>query len=118
MQEAAARRRRTGSTTPAAAAPRCWLGRDGHRRQQRAVVGRRRCIRGRIRLHCDARALQRLLQIKRTYPREPFLAALQQALKFGLFDLARLERLVLRHVAGDFFALGDDDGGDDGDEAQ
>ena len=55
------------------------------------------------------RALRRLLQIKRTYPREPFLAAVQQALKFGLFDLARLERLVLRHVAGDFFALGDDD---------
>src|SRR5438105_778085 len=31
------------------------------------------------------RALRRLLQIKRTYPREPFLAAVQQALKFGLF---------------------------------
>jgi transposase len=58
------------------------------------------------------RALRRLLQIKRTYPREPFLAALAQALKFGLFDLARLERLVLRYVAGDFFALGDDDDDD------
>jgi hypothetical protein len=61
------------------------------------------------------RALRRLLQIKRTYPREPFLAAVQQALKFGLFDLARLEHLVLRHVAGDFFAL--DDGDDDDDPA-
>ena len=59
------------------------------------------------------RALRRLLQIKRTYPREPFLAAVQQALKFGLFDLARLEHLVLKHVAGDFFALGGDDGDDD-----
>lgn len=68
--------------------------------------------------HRGLRALQRLLQIKRTYPREPFLAAIEQALKFGLFDLARLERLVLRHVAGDFFALGDDDEGDDGTEAQ
>jgi len=55
------------------------------------------------------RALHRLVQIKRTYPREPFLAAVEQALKFGLFDLTRLEHLVLRHVAGDFFALGDDD---------
>lgn len=60
------------------------------------------------------RALHRLVQIKRTYPREPFLAAVEQALKFGLFDLTRLEHLVLRHVAGDFFALGDGDG--DGDE--
>lgn len=59
--------------------------------------------------HRGLRALRRLLQIKRTYPREPFLAALAQALKFGLFDLARLERLVLRHVAGDFFALEPDD---------
>ena len=63
------------------------------------------------------RALRRLLQIKRTYPREPFLAAVQQALKFGLFDLARLEHLVLKHVAGDFFALGGDDGNDDDDPA-
>lgn len=60
------------------------------------------------------RALRRLLQLKRTYPREPFLAAVQQALKFGLFDLGRLEHLVLQHVAGDFFALGGDD--DDGDD--
>ena len=53
------------------------------------------------------RALNRLLQLKRTYPGEPFLAALEQALMYGLFDLTRLENLVLRHVAGDFFALDD-----------
>lgn len=35
------------------------------------------------------------------------LAALEQALKYGLFDLARRETLVLREVAGDFFALED-----------
>lgn len=51
------------------------------------------------------RVLRRLLQIQRTYPAEPFLAAVEQALKFGLLDLGRLERLVLKHVAGDFFAL-------------
>jgi hypothetical protein len=64
------------------------------------------------------RALNRLLQIKRSYPSEPFLAALQQACKYGLFDLTRLETLVLRHVAGDFFALGgdDDDTHDDHDQ--
>ena len=54
------------------------------------------------------RALNRLLQIKRSYPPQPFLAAVEQALKFGLFDLSRLETLVLRHVAGDFFALDDE----------
>jgi len=59
------------------------------------------------------RALHRLVQIKRSYPVEPFLAAVEQALKFGLFDLTRLEHLVLRHVAGDFFALGNDDDDDD-----
>lgn len=54
-----------------------------------------------------ARALNRLLQLQRSYPAQPFLAALEQALKYGMFDLARLENLVLRQVAGDFFALDD-----------
>jgi hypothetical protein len=53
------------------------------------------------------RAMNRLLQMKRSYPAQPFLAAVEQALKYGLFDLSRLETLVLRHVAGDFFALDD-----------
>lgn len=64
----------------------------------------------------DTRALNRLLQLKRSYPAQPFVAALEQALKYGLFDLARLETLVLRHVAGDFFCLGNDDHDDDDDE--
>jgi len=55
------------------------------------------------------RALKRLLELQRTYPREPFLAAVEQALQFGLFDLGRLETLILRHVAGDFFVLHTDD---------
>jgi transposase len=58
------------------------------------------------------RALRRLLELKRTYPSAPFLAAVEQALQFGLFDLERLERLILKQVIGDFFTLdatGDDD---------
>jgi transposase len=51
------------------------------------------------------RALRRLLEMKRTYPRGPFLAAIEQALQFGLFDLGRLERLILKQVADDFFAV-------------
>ena len=53
------------------------------------------------------RALNRLLSLKRSYPAQPFLTAVEQALKYGLFDLHRLETLVLRNVAGDFFALDD-----------
>jgi transposase len=51
------------------------------------------------------RALRRLLELKRTYPSGPFLAAIEQALQFGLFDLGRLEKLILKRVIGDFFTL-------------
>ena len=51
------------------------------------------------------RQLQRLLRLKRTYPIEAFLPAIAQALEYGLFDLARLENLVLERVAGDFFNI-------------
>jgi len=57
------------------------------------------------------RALRRLLELKRTYPPAPFLAAIEQALQFGLFDLGRLEKLILKQVIGDFFTL--DAGQDD-----
>ena len=49
--------------------------------------------------------LRHLLALKQSYPAEPFLAAIEQALRYGLFDLARLERLILERVAGDFFDL-------------
>jgi hypothetical protein len=49
--------------------------------------------------------LRRLLELKRTYPAEPFLAAVEQALRYGLFDLGRLEALILKFAAGEFFRL-------------
>ncbi len=49
--------------------------------------------------------LKRLLALKRAYPTPPFLAAIEQAHRYGLFDLNRLERLILARVAGDFFQL-------------
>jgi hypothetical protein len=58
------------------------------------------------------RQLRRLLEMKRTYPSAPFLAALEQALHFGLFDLTRLDNLILKRVAGDFFNLDWDDDDD------
>jgi transposase len=53
----------------------------------------------------NRRALRRLIEMRRTYPPGPFIAAIEQALRYGLFDLTRLEDLVLKQVGGDFFAL-------------
>ncbi len=55
------------------------------------------------------RRLRRLLELKRRYPPEPFYAAIAQALHYGLFDLGRVEQLILERVAGDFFQLPEDD---------
>ncbi len=56
----------------------------------------------------SARALRRLLELQRTYPKAPFLAAVRQAAHFGMYDLGRLEKLILQQVAGEFFALNPD----------
>ena len=49
--------------------------------------------------------LRRLLQMVRDYPREPLVAAVKTAQHYGLFDLERLERLILRQIASDYFVL-------------
>ena len=54
-------------------------------------------------------ALRRLLRMVNEYPREPLIAALQTAFHYGLYDLERLERLVLRNVARNYFNLTEDD---------
>jgi len=53
--------------------------------------------------------LRRLLAMRRTYPREAFLAAIEKALHYGLYDLQRLEHLILEQVAGDFFCINADE---------
>lgn len=54
--------------------------------------------------------LRQLLRLVREYPREPFLAALDEAARYGLYDLDRVERMILRRVAREYFRLeGDDD---------
>ena len=53
--------------------------------------------------------LRRLLAMRRTYPRQAFLAAVEKALQYGLYDLHRLEHLILERVAGDFFQITSDD---------
>jgi transposase len=54
-----------------------------------------------------ALALRQLLRLLREYPREPFLAAVREAARYGLYDLDRLERMILRRVARDYFLLGE-----------
>jgi len=57
-------------------------------------------------------ALRQLLKLVRDYPRAPLLAAVKDAAHYGLYDLDRLERMILRRIASDYFVLdgGDDDG--------
>jgi hypothetical protein len=52
-----------------------------------------------------ALALRQLLRLLKEYPRSPFLAAVQEAAQYGLYDLDRLERMILRRVAQDYFLL-------------
>ena len=50
-------------------------------------------------------ALRQLLRLVREYPREPLLAAVRDAGHYGLYDLDRLERMILRRVAREYFRL-------------
>lgn len=50
-------------------------------------------------------ALRRLAQMRRDYPRPAFLAAVATAAHYGLYDLDRLERIVLRNIAHDYFVV-------------
>jgi hypothetical protein len=57
-------------------------------------------IRGR-----GVRPLTYLLHLKRTYPNEAFIRAITRAFTYGLYDLNRLEDMILRYIAGNFFNL-------------
>ena len=55
-------------------------------------------------------ALRQLLRMVREYPREPLLGAISEATQYELYDLDRVERMILRRVQRDFFLLeGNDD---------
>jgi transposase len=58
-------------------------------------------------------ALRQLLRLVRDYPREPLLAAVREAAHYGLYDLDRVERMILRRVAQDYFRLKANGGGSD-----
>jgi hypothetical protein len=50
-------------------------------------------------------ALRQLLRFVREYPREPLLGAVLDAARYGLYDLDRLERMILRRVTREYFLL-------------
>lgn len=50
-----------------------------------------------------ARELRWLLRMVEDYPRAPMREALLEACRYGMTDLDRLERMVLRRIARDFF---------------
>jgi hypothetical protein len=51
------------------------------------------------------RKLNRLLAIKRDYPKHAFDKAIARAVHYGVYDLNRLEKIILTFIAGDFFDL-------------
>jgi len=53
-------------------------------------------------------ALRQMLRMISDYPREPLLAAFADANHYGLFDLDRVETMVLRRIATDFFRFDGD----------
>lgn len=53
-------------------------------------------------------ALRRLFRLLHDYPRASFLAAVQNAEQYGLYDLDRLERMVLKTIAREYFVLLED----------
>lgn len=63
--------------------------------------------------------MRRLLRLVRDYPREPLISAIETAEHYRLYDLDRLERMILRQIANDYFVVpidrDDDDEGDDHD---
>ncbi|HUQ90428.1 MAG TPA: hypothetical protein VM120_02025 [Bryobacteraceae bacterium] len=52
-----------------------------------------------------ALALRQLPRLIKDYPRQPLLAAVEEAARYGLYDFDRLERMILRRVARDYFLL-------------
>ena len=53
--------------------------------------------------------LRHLLRLLRDYPREAFLGAIEEASRYGLYDLERVERMILRRVRREYFRLVDEE---------
>jgi hypothetical protein len=63
-------------------------------------------------------SLRRLMALRRDYPEQPFLSAVQTATAYGLFDMERLERLILQTIGTEYFVLPSAEDTDDGEEEE
>jgi transposase len=69
-----------------------------------------------LKRHCNGSGvlgMRRLLRMVRDYPREPLVCAIATAEHYGLYDLDRLERMILRQIANDYFLVPSDRDNDD-----
>ena len=55
------------------------------------------------------KAVRRLYRLYIDYPTEAVVQVVHDVERFGLIDLARIEKLILTHIAGNFFRLPLDD---------
>ncbi len=53
-------------------------------------------------------ALRRLAQMRRDYPAAQLTAAIHTAAHYGLYDLDRVERMILRNIATAYFVVPDE----------
>jgi len=83
----------------------------GRSNEEKCLVGENQILDNyvaKLKKHSRGRGLvklRKLLELKRTYPKQPFMKAIQDANKYGLFDLARVENMVLRNTSGEYFKL-------------
>jgi predicted transcriptional regulator len=59
------------------------------------------------------KTLRCLLRLVREYPHEALMPVLRTAAQYGLYDLERVERMVLRQIARDYFVLPNPDADSD-----
>jgi transposase len=50
-------------------------------------------------------ALRQLIRMAREYPRDAFLSATAEASRYGLYDLDRVESMILRRIATEYFRI-------------
>lgn len=62
----------------------------------------------RLRKRYGGQALRKVRRLRRMYleyPTQELIAAIDEALRFDLYDIERIDRMVLRRIRGDFFQL-------------